>query len=92
MEQYICAMKRIKALGKTNKMTIHHQMQNAVRTLSQAFAPLDCRIQAAHKGSFSFTLVDKAGIAQYSQRLYPGQYSNSSLEQVIARTKQSLTV
>ncbi|MGE8498777.1 MAG: hypothetical protein ACN6O6_14810 [Pseudomonas sp.] len=71
-------------------MNTHHQLQDAIRTLSSAFAPFDCRILAARKGSFSFTVVNKAGIAQHSQRLYPGQYSEESLQQVIERTRQSL--
>ena len=73
----------------TMNTSIHTQA--AIRTLSQAFAPLNCMIHAARKGSFSFTLVDKTGIAQYSQRLYPGQYNDDSLQQVIERTRQSLT-
>ncbi|WP_439862124.1 hypothetical protein [Pseudomonas sp. MBLB4136] len=71
-------------------MNTQHQMQAAVRTLSQAFAPLDCRILATRKGSFSFTVVNQAGIARHSQRLYPGQYSDESLQQVIHRARQSL--
>lgn len=71
-------------------MNTQHQIQDAIRTLTHAFAPFDCRIQATRKGSFSFTLVNQAGIARYSQRLYPGQYSGASLQQVIERTRQSL--
>jgi hypothetical protein len=71
-------------------MNTQHQIQDAIGTLTRAFAPFDCRIQATRKGSFSFTLVNQAGIAQYSQRLYPGQYSGESLQRVIERTKQSL--
>jgi hypothetical protein len=71
-------------------MNTQHQIQDAIRTLSSAFAPLDCRILAARKGSFSFTIVNHAGIAQHSQRLYPGQYSGESLQQVIQRARQSL--
>ena len=71
-------------------MNTQHQIQKAISTLTHAFAPFDCRIQATRKGSFSFTLVDKTGIAQYSQRLYPGQYNDDSLQQVIERTRQSL--
>ncbi len=79
------------ALKETlRKMHTQHQIQKAISTLTHAFAPFDCRIQAARKGSFSFTLVDKTGIAQYSQRLYPGQYGDDSLQQVIERTRQSL--
>lgn len=71
-------------------MNTHHQIQDAIRTLSSAFAPFDCHIVAARKGSFSFTIVNQAGIAQHSQRLYPGQYSGEHLQQVIARARQSL--
>ena len=72
-------------------MSSQHQIQAAMRTLTQAFAPFDCRIMAARKGSFSFTIVNQAGIARHSQRLYPGQYSDESLQQVIERARQSLT-
>lgn len=72
-------------------MTTQHQIQAAMRTLTQAFSPFDCRIMAARKGSFSFTIVNQAGIARHSQRLYPGQYSDESLQQVIERARQSLT-
>ena len=73
-------------------MSIQQQAQRAIHTLHQAFAPMQCLIAAqSRKGSFSFTLVDKTGIAQYSQRLYPGQYNDDSLQQVIERTRQSLT-
>ncbi|MVW75614.1 hypothetical protein [Pseudomonas xionganensis] len=71
-------------------MNTQQQIQDAVSTLSRAFAPLDCRILAARKGSFSFTVVNQAGIAQHSQRLYPGQYSGQHLQQVIDRTRQVL--
>ncbi len=71
-------------------MNSQQQIQDAIRTLSSAFAPLDCRILAARKGSFSFTIVNHAGIAQHSQRLYPGQYGSESLQQVIQRARQSL--
>lgn len=72
-------------------MNNQHQIQDAIRTLSSAFAPLDCRILAARKGNFSFTIVNDAGIAKHSQRLYPGQYSGAHLQQVIERARQSLT-
>lgn len=72
-------------------MNTHQQIQDAIRTLTSAFAPLDCRILAARKGSFSFTIVNHAGIAQHSQRLYPGQYNGASLQKVIERARQSLT-
>ena len=71
-------------------MNTQEQIQAAVRTLSSAFAPYDCRILAARKGSFSFTVVNQAGIAQHSQRLYPGQYGDESLQRVIQRARQSL--
>ncbi|MEX6502731.1 hypothetical protein [Pseudomonas zhanjiangensis] len=72
-------------------MNSQHQIQDAISILSSAFAPLDCRILATRNGSFSFTLVNHAGIAQHSQRLYPGQYGRESIQQVILRTRQSLT-
>ncbi|CAE6914152.1 MULTISPECIES: hypothetical protein [Pseudomonas] len=72
-------------------MNTQTQIQVAISTLASAFAPLDCHILAARKGSFSFTIVDNAGIAKHSQRLYPGQYSADSLEQVIAKARQSLS-
>ncbi|UTW07696.1 hypothetical protein [Pseudomonas benzenivorans] len=71
-------------------MNTQQQFQAAVRILSSAFAPHDCRILAARKGSFSFTVVNQAGIAQHSQRLYPGQYGDESLQRVIQRARQSL--
>ncbi|WP_425914514.1 hypothetical protein [Pseudomonas sp. GWSMS-1] len=71
-------------------MNTQHQIQDAIRTLSSAFAPFDCRILAARKGSFSFTIVNDAGIAKHSQRLYPGQYGAAHLQQVIERARQSL--
>ncbi|MHC6224482.1 hypothetical protein ACYU03_06835 [Pseudomonas sp. X10] len=73
-------------------MTHHNHFQVAVRTLSQAFAPLNCLILAPRKGSFSFTLVDEHGIACHSERLYPEQYNRAEpLQAVIERTRQSLT-
>lgn len=71
-------------------MNTHTQIQDAIRTLSSAFAPFDCRIQAARKGSFSFTIVNQAGIAKHSQRLYPDQYNGDRLQQVIERARESL--
>lgn len=72
-------------------ITTHHNIQAAIGTLSQAFAPLKCVIQAPRKGSFSFTLVDQYGIACHSERLYPEQYRNAApLQAVIDRTRQSL--
>ena len=85
------AQRSAHALRKYLRINAQHQIQKAISTLTHAFAPFDCRIQATRKGSFSFTLVDKTGIAQYSQRLYPGQYNDDSLQQVIERTRQSLT-
>lgn len=65
--------------------------QAAIRTLSQAFAPLNCIILATRKNSFSFTLVDDNGIAQHSERLYPDQYNTAEpLQAVIDRTRQAL--
>ncbi|MCY1559769.1 hypothetical protein D9M68_968380 [compost metagenome] len=71
-------------------MNTQHQIQDAIRTLSNAFSPFDCRIMAARKGNFSFTIVNQAGIAQHTQRLYPEQYSGESLQQVIEHARQSL--
>ncbi|MGH8433515.1 MAG: hypothetical protein ACRERX_03320 [Pseudomonas sp.] len=71
-------------------MSTQHQVQDAIRTLSSAFAPLDCQIQAVRKGCFSFTIVNECGIARHSERLYPEQYSSGSLQQVIDRTRQVL--
>ena len=45
--------------------------QDAIRTLTNAFAPMNCLIMAARKGCFSFTLVNEHGIARHSERLYP---------------------
>lgn len=65
--------------------------QAAIRTLSQAFAPLNCFILASRKGSFSFTLVNEHGIAQHTERLYPDQYTGAKpLQAVIDRARQSL--
>lgn len=72
-------------------MNTHTQLQDAIRALSEAFAPFDCRIQATRRGNFSFTVVDRSGIAQYTQRLYPGQYSGESLKRVIERTRATLS-
>ncbi|MBS7660784.1 hypothetical protein I0D00_02315 [Pseudomonas lalucatii] len=71
-------------------MNTQQQLRTAMHTLSSAFAPHDCRILAARNGSFSFTIVNHAGIAQHSQRLYPGQYGDESLQQVIRRARQTL--
>ena len=71
-------------------MNTSQQIQNAIHTLSNAFAPLACHILATRKGSFSFTVVDHTGVAQHTQRLYPGQYSADSLPKVIERTRQAL--
>lgn len=71
-------------------MSTQYQIQAAIQTLAAAFAPLNCHIQAARKGCFSFTLVNEQGIARHSQRLYPGQYSSEPLQAVIERTRQAL--
>ena len=73
-------------------MTTHIQTQNAIRTITNAFAPMDCLIMAARKGCFSFTIVNEHGIARHSERLYPDQYSSAEpLQAVIDRTRQALT-
>ena len=65
--------------------------QDAIRTLTNAFAPMNCLIMAARKGCFSFTLVNEHGIARHSERLYPDQYSSAEpLQAVIERTRQAL--
>lgn len=71
-------------------MTHQPHIQDAIRTLSTAFAPLACHIQAVRNGSFSFTIVNDRGVARHSERLYPEQYSEGSLQRVIDRTRQSL--
>lgn len=71
-------------------MTHQPHIQNAIRTLSAAFAPFACHIQAVRNGSFSFTIVNDSGVARHSERLYPEQYSEDSLQRVIDRTRQSL--
>ncbi|KJK06283.1 MULTISPECIES: hypothetical protein [Pseudomonas] len=72
-------------------MTHSIHTQAAISTLSQAFAPLNCLINASRKGSFSFTLVNEHGIARHSERLYPEQYSQAEpLQAVIERTRQAL--
>lgn len=72
-------------------MNQDHHTQAAIRTLSQAFAPLNCIILASRKNSFSFTLVDEHGIAQHSERLYTEQYNRAEpLQAVIDRTRQAL--
>jgi len=77
---------------KHHYMTTHIQTQNAIRTLTNAFAPMDCLIMAARKGCFSFTIVNEHGIARHSERLYPDQYSSAEpLQAVIDRTRQALT-
>ncbi|TDV70362.1 hypothetical protein [Pseudomonas sp. LP_7_YM] len=73
-------------------MTTHVQTQNAIRTLTNAFAPMNCLIMAARKGCFSFTIVNEHGIARHSERLYPDQYSSAEpLQAIIDRTRQALT-
>ena len=71
-------------------MHTQHQIQDAMRILSDAFAPFACHIMAARKGNFSFTVVDQTGVAKHSQRLYPEQYSSEGLPRVIERARQSL--
>jgi hypothetical protein len=69
-------------------MSTQIHTQDAIRTLTNAFAPM---IMAARKGCFSFTLVNEHGIARHSERLYPDQYSSAEpLQAVIERTRQAL--
>jgi hypothetical protein len=76
----------------TMTMTTHIHTQDAIRTLTNAFAPMNCLIMAARKGCFSFTIVNEHGIARHSERLYPDQYSSAEpLQAVIDRTRQALT-
>jgi hypothetical protein len=70
-------------------MTTQIHTQDAIRTLTNAFAPMNCLIMAARKGCF--TLVNEHGIARHSERLYPDQYSSAEpLQAVIERTRQAL--
>eukprot|EP01133_Synstelium_polycarpum_P001055 gene1055-1198_t len=72
-------------------MSTQIHTQDAIRTLTNAFAPMNCLIMAARKGCFSFTLVNEHGIARHSERLYPDQYSSAEpLQAVIDRTRQAL--
>eukprot|EP01030_Chromulinospumella_sphaerica_P018022 gene18022-17869_t len=72
-------------------MSTQIHTQDAIRTLTNAFAPMNCLIMAARKGCFSFTLVNEHGIARHSERLYPDQYSSAEpLQAVIERTRQAL--
>jgi len=72
-------------------MSTQIQTQDAIRTLTNAFAPMNCLIMAARKGCFSFTVVNEHGIARHSERLYPDQYSSAEpLQAVIERTRQAL--
>ncbi|KAF1003579.1 MAG: hypothetical protein GAK36_00228 [Pseudomonas sp.] len=81
----------IATLGKDHTMKTSVQIQEAIHTLTAAFAPLNCVIQAARKDSFSFTLVDEHGIACHSERLYPQQYqADEPLRAVIQRVQSSL--
>lgn len=67
------------------------QIQEAIRTLTAAFAPLNCVIQAKRKHGFSFTLVNEHGIARHTERLYPQQYqSTEPLKAVIERVQATL--
>jgi hypothetical protein len=75
----------------TPNMSTQIHTQDAIRTLTNAFAPMNCLIMAARKGCFSFTLVNEHGIARHSERLYPDQYSSAEpLQAVIERTRQAL--
>jgi hypothetical protein len=59
-------------------MTTQIHTQDAIRTLTNAFAPMNCLIMAARKGC-------------HSERLYPDQYSSAEpLQAVIERTRQAL--
>jgi hypothetical protein len=79
------------SLAGTPLMTTQIHTQDAIRTLTNAFAPMNCLIMAARKGCFSFTLVNEHGIARHSERLYPDQYSSAEpLQAVIERTRQAL--
>lgn len=70
-------------------MSIQHRTQDAIRTLTAAFAPFDCLIQATRRGNFSFTIVDQHGVACHSERLYPEQYDDSGkMEEVINRVRK----
>ncbi len=70
-------------------MSIQHRAQDAIRVLTEAFAPLDCHFLApSRKGNFSFTLVNEHGIACHSERLYPEQYQGRErLQRVIERAR-----
>ena len=48
-------------------MSTQIQTQDAIRTLTNAFAPMNCLIMAARKGCFSFTVVNEHGIARHSE-------------------------
>jgi hypothetical protein len=77
--------------GTPMTMSTQIHTQDAIRTLTNAFAPMNCLIMAARKGCFSFTLVNEHGIARHSERLYPDQYSSAEpLQAVIERTRQAL--
>ncbi|MFS2123630.1 hypothetical protein [Pseudomonas sp. Pseusp97] len=67
------------------------QIQEAIGTLSAAFAPLNCVIQAKRKHGFSFTLVNEHGIAKHTERLYPQQYlGEAPLNAVIQRVQATI--
>ncbi|MFZ6049329.1 hypothetical protein ACFW0H_24805 [Pseudomonas sp. CR3202] len=73
-------------------MTIHHQAQAAISTLTSAFAPFTCHITAARNGNFSFTVVNEYGVARHSERLYPEHYGDvDNLKTVIDRAQKALT-
>jgi hypothetical protein len=92
LERFYFARLYCVSIQEHHYMTTHIQTQNAIRTLTNAFAPMDCLIMAARKGCFSFTIVNEHGIARHSERLYPDQYSSAEpLQAVIDRTRQALT-
>jgi len=87
-----CTVLNLFICSNTHNMSTQFHTQDAIRTLTNAFAPINCLIMAARKGFFSFTLVNEHGIARHSERLYPDQYSSAEpLQAVIDRTRQALT-
>lgn len=67
----------------------NHHAQQAIQVLSKAFTPLECMIQAARNDCFSFTLIDEYGIACYSERVYPEQYSDEQkILEIIERARR----
>ena len=72
-------------------MSTQIHTQDAIRTLTNAFAPMNCLIMAARKGCFSFTLVNEHGIAKHTERLYPQQYQGEApLNAVIQRVQATI--